>query len=51
MSTEGVDQQAPEVDVAEHGVAPEMQRKPKARKEKKPKQARASSHPPYFQVC
>lgn len=55
MSTEGVavEQPAQEVVVTEQAVAPEMpapEKKPKARKEKKPKQARASSHPPYFQM-
>lgn len=55
MSTEGVAVEQPEqeVVVTEQAVALEMpapEKKPKARKEKKPKQARASSHPPYFQM-
>lgn len=47
MSTEGVavEQPAQEVSVHEQVVAPEQA------KEKKSKQAKASSHPPYFQVC
>lgn len=51
---EVVEQPAQEVAVTEQAVAPEVlasDEKPKARKEKKTKQARASSHPPYFQVC